>query len=80
VGSGATEAAAQPVLRAHPILFPHQRALQIKLRLPGGVDTGRHERRYDRVLDGTVLMYVEYENERRGRDVVDYSVVLVIYL
>ena len=33
---------------------------------------------YDRVLDSTVLMYVEYENERRGRDVVDYSVVLVI--
>jgi hypothetical protein len=33
---------------------------------------------YDRVLDGTVLMYVEYENERRGRDVADYSVVLVI--
>ena len=35
---------------------------------------------YDRVLDGTVVMHVEYKIERRGRDVVDYSVVLVVDL
>jgi hypothetical protein len=33
---------------------------------------------YKRVLDGTVLMYVEFKTEPRGRDVVDYSVVLVV--
>jgi len=34
--------------------------------------------RYERVLDGTVIMHVEYKNERRGREVADYSVVLVV--
>jgi hypothetical protein len=33
---------------------------------------------YERELDGTVFMYVEYENERRGRGIVDYSVVLIV--
>jgi len=35
---------------------------------------------YKRVLDGTVraFMYVAYKIERRGRDVIDYSVVLVV--
>jgi hypothetical protein len=33
---------------------------------------------YERVLDGTVSMYVAFKTERRGRDVIDYSVVLVI--
>jgi hypothetical protein len=33
---------------------------------------------YKRVLDGTVVMHVEYKIERRGPGVVDYSVVLVV--
>jgi hypothetical protein len=33
---------------------------------------------YKSVLDGTVLMHVEYKTEPRGPDVVDYSVVLVV--
>jgi hypothetical protein len=33
---------------------------------------------YDRVLDGAVLMYVEFKTEPRGRSIVDYSVVLVV--
>jgi hypothetical protein len=33
---------------------------------------------YERVLDRAVLMYVEFKTERRGRDVIDYSVVLVV--
>ena len=33
---------------------------------------------YRRVLDGTILMVVEFKTERRGRDVIDYSVVLVV--
>jgi len=35
---------------------------------------------YERLLDGTAraFMYVAYKIERRGRDVLDYSVVLVV--
>jgi hypothetical protein len=33
---------------------------------------------YERMLDGTVLMYVAFKTEQRGRHVVDYSVVLVV--
>lgn len=33
---------------------------------------------YERVLDDAVLMYVEFKTEQRGRNVVDYSVVLVV--
>lgn len=33
---------------------------------------------YEHLLDGTVFMYVAFKTEWRGRDVVDYSVVLVI--
>jgi hypothetical protein len=33
---------------------------------------------YERVLDGTVLMYVAFKTKQRGRDVIDYSVVLVV--
>ncbi|MFI4992450.1 MAG: hypothetical protein ACHQCH_02395 [Solirubrobacterales bacterium] len=33
---------------------------------------------YKSTLDDTVLMHVEYKTERRGHNVVDYSVVLVV--
>lgn len=33
---------------------------------------------YRRVLDGTVLMVVEFKTEQRGCEVIDYSVVLVV--
>ncbi len=33
---------------------------------------------YRRVLDDTVLMVVAFKTEQRGREVIDYSVVLVV--